>query len=87
MARKGYKIALKLGCPGCGYPWGAKEGQCSRCKRCLQCCGLERVEFSCADRYAKRSRLDPGYAARSERAYNAFHRNPKILPSIDRGID
>ena len=85
--RKGYKIALKDGCPGCGHPWGTKEGQCSKCKRCLQCCGLERVPFSCDDRYARRVARDPGYEARRKRAYDSFHRNPKVLPDVERGID
>lgn len=85
--REGYKIALKDGCPGCGHPWGTKEGQCSRCKRCLQCCGSERVPYSCEDRHAKARARVPDHDRRSQRAYEAFHRNPKILPDVERGID
>jgi hypothetical protein len=48
------KIRMKLrdGCPGCRRFWGRdSEGQCSRCHRCLACCGKLSVPFSCGSGY------------------------------------
>jgi len=35
------KPALRVGCTACQRRWGEGEGQCSRCRRCLYCCGVE----------------------------------------------
>jgi hypothetical protein len=82
-------MKLKDGCPGCNRLWRERgsEGQCSTCKRCLYCHDCENVPYSCAARHAMRERLKPGHYQRSERAYNAYHRNEKILPDNERGID
>ena len=47
--RQEIDMLLKNGCPGCEKEWNAPyaEGQCSRCKRCLQCCGKVKVALSC----------------------------------------
>lgn len=75
------RVKLKDGCPGCSRLWrdpGA-EGQCSRCKRCLYCCGREFVAYSCARKSASRSATDPASDGRSARAYERWAANPAIL--------
>lgn len=79
-------MKLTDGCPGCNRLWGQGEGQCSKCKRCLWCCGRESVPFSCEARHARQERLKPGHYERSQRAYEAYHRNEQILPKNERGI-
>lgn len=76
--RKGYKICLKDGCPGCGRVWGAKgsEGQCSRCSRCLMCCGDANVAYTCANKSAKKT---IGQQIRSQKAYERWEANPNML--------
>lgn len=38
-------------CRGCDTPWSAQvEGQCRRCKACLECCGHKDVHNSCRQR-------------------------------------
>jgi hypothetical protein len=74
--RRGYKIALKDGCPGCGHPWGTKEGQCSRCKRCLSCCDKERVPYSCGWKFARKSLAQQVMSAA---AYERWINNPRML--------
>lgn len=49
-------IKVHEGCKGCGGIWRSRdfhEGQCSKCKRCLDCCGSKRVKFSCAWNYER----------------------------------
>lgn len=54
-------MKLSEGCKGCNKYWydhdlaktcpadmRGTEGECSRCHRCLSCCGDEKVQFSCA---------------------------------------
>ena len=48
------------------------EGQCSRCRKCLECCGRQRVEGSCAHRSA---RMSPGTMRRSVRSYDGYWRS------------
>lgn len=75
------KIKLADGCPGCGTRWDepGAEGQCSRCKRCLECCGREAVPYSCGFKFARRTARDRGYPARSKAAYDRWEGNVKIL--------
>jgi len=70
------KMTLKEGCPGCGRKWGEGEGQCSRCKRCLECCGHENVEHSCAAKWVKKN---PDQRARSTAAYERWANNVNVL--------
>lgn len=49
-------LPIAEGCKGCGGRWRSStfsEGQCTRCKRCLNCCGDKTVQFSCAWRYER----------------------------------
>ena len=76
------KMKLKNGCTGCNLPWHGpenREGQCNRCKRCLACCGLVRVRYSCAWRFDQRTAANPGYPKRSKDAYDRWCRNWNIL--------
>jgi hypothetical protein len=78
------KMTLKEGCPGCQNRWdGYQEGQCSRCRRCLVCCGRAKVPFSCTSRLrTKKARMGQNWQAhqtRSEAAYNRFITNTNIL--------
>lgn len=69
---------LKLGCPGCRIPWESRnaEGQCSRCKRCLQCCAFAHLKYTCAWRDAKRT---PDQRLRSTKAYERWVADQRIL--------
>jgi hypothetical protein len=77
------RVRLADGCPGCGQLWrdpGA-EGQCSRCRRCLSCCGKAAVLYSCDARHLAREAASPGYLARSAAAYERWANNPSVLGS------
>lgn len=65
-------------CAGCrqNFKDPHAEGQCSRCKRCLNCCGRESVAKSCAAKYAA---LNPGQRHRSDRAFERWQNNPNVL--------
>ena len=67
------------GCTGCNRKWGEGEGQCSRCKRCLSCCGHESVEGSCAAKFQSKCNADPTFAIRSRAAYDRWVSNVNIL--------
>ncbi len=69
-------MKLKDGCPGCNRKWGEGEGQCSRCRRCLECCGKEKAAFSCAANWERKS---DAQKARSRKAYERWQENPNIL--------
>lgn len=85
--KNGKKVALKDGCTGCGQLWDGTpapgrsiwEGQCSRCKRCLECCGRKGIEYSCAWKFERRAAQDPGYASRSARGYENWQNNVNVL--------
>jgi hypothetical protein len=70
------KLSLRTGCTGCRRLWGEGEGQCSRCRRCLACCGADDVPYTCAWRWARK---DAGQRARSEAAYERWQANPAVL--------
>ena len=71
-------MLLKNGCPGCEKEWNAPyaEGQCSRCKRCLQCCGKVKVALSCSAKHAAKTAPQQ---ARSKAAYDRWESNVAIL--------
>lgn len=77
------RTKLKDGCPGCDQLWRAQyaEGQCTRCKRCLSCCGKEKVRFSCAAKDAHLAAIDPSNTLlhRSAAAYNRWLNHPNVL--------
>lgn len=81
-------IGIKDGCKGCGGLWGDRhfyEGQCLRCKRCLNCCGDKSVKYSCAWKYERDYGGDRfrayAHAQRSRAAYDRYISNPAILPT------
>lgn len=72
-------MILAEGCPGCNRRWGTKEGQCSRCKRCLSCCDDKEVQYSCAYQFTEKTARDPRHASRSNKAYERWASNHRIL--------
>jgi hypothetical protein len=52
------------------------EGQCSRCKRCLQCCAFAHLKYTCAWRDAKKT---PDQQLRSTKAYERWAADPRML--------
>jgi len=81
-------VKIADGCKGCGGLWHSQdfhEGQCLKCKRCLDCCGSTSVKYSCAWQYEKRF---GGFAnhskkfeheRRSKIAQQSYYSNPAIL--------
>lgn len=81
-------MKINNGCKGCNKYWydselarlhpemAGREGQCSKCKRCLLCCGDERIEYTCAWRFLQK---DFFAQIRSGDAYERYHANTKIL--------
>jgi predicted aldo/keto reductase-like oxidoreductase len=69
---------LKEGCTSCGRLWKEPdaEGQCSRCRRCLACCGKENVRYTCAWRY---SRMTPQQLHKSKVAYERWENHVNVL--------
>jgi hypothetical protein len=76
-------MKLNDGCPGCNREWGAPkaEGQCSRCKRCIDCCNDASIVNTCANRFARK---DHAAQIRSTKAYNRFVENPNMLKNTRR---
>ena len=80
-------IKIEEGCKGCGGRWHSTdfhEGQCLKCKRCLDCCGSKRVKFSCAWQYERKwGRANLGkrveHERRSKIARDNYERNPYVL--------
>lgn len=72
------KMKLKDGCPGCNRRWDAPraEGQCSRCKRCLECCGHANIPYTCAWKW---DRMSPHSQYLSRKSYDRWINNPNIL--------
>jgi hypothetical protein len=65
----------KANCIGCDLSL-KDRGQCSRCHRCLDCCGNENIAGSCIDKYMRK---DPRARKRSDDAYDRWQTNPAIL--------
>lgn len=74
------RMTLETGCTACQREWDAPkaEGQCSRCRRCLECCGRPKVRFSCT---AKSLGKTTEQRARSDAAYQRYVANDAILPA------
>lgn len=70
------KLSLRVGCTGCQRRWGEGEGQCSRCRRCLYCCGVEAIRYTCAWRAARKT---PDQQRRSAEAYERWAVDVRIL--------
>jgi hypothetical protein len=75
------KLSLRSGCTGCQRLWGEGEGQCSRCQRCLFCCGVEAIRHTCAWRAARKT---PDQQLRSAKAYERWAADVRILGSTRR---
>lgn len=73
---------MKRGSCRCGCGRNVKEtGQCSYCRRSLDCCGNEDAKGSCANKF---SRLSHDGQKRSERAQAAYW-TPKYRQEPDDG--
>jgi hypothetical protein len=70
------KLSLRVGCTGCQRRWGEGEGQCSRCRRCLHCCGVEAIRYTCAWRAAQKT---PDQQLRSAKAYERWATDVRVL--------
>jgi len=72
---------LHEGCTACKRGWkdtNMFEGQCSRCKRCLECCGDPNIRYTCA---WKNAQMSPSRRRASQKAYERWETNPNILSS------
>jgi hypothetical protein len=70
------KLSLRVGCTSCQRRWGEGDGQCSRCRRCLFCCGVEAIRYTCAWRFARKT---PDQQLRSAKAYERWAADVRIL--------